>query len=275
MTIRGSTTLVGIIGSPVAHSFSPQMHNAAFAALGMDWAYVPFAVAPVQLATAIAGARALNLRGLNVTLPHKQNAMLHCVPDALAQRVGAINTIVFDDVGEPHGTNTDVHGFAAQLDELGISGRRLAVIVGAGGAARAVVDVVAARGWRYILTSRRAGELRVGSRVDKVNPLHLLDAATLRHCDLLIDTTPRALTGEAPLVDPARLDRAAWVIDLVARGSTPLTVAAEAAGRRAATGISMLLHQGARSFELWTGRAPPLEAMRKALGSVLAAVAVG
>ncbi|MDX2168884.1 MAG: shikimate dehydrogenase, partial [Deltaproteobacteria bacterium] len=139
-SLSGRTRVVGIIGDPVSHSRSPAMHNAAFAALKLDWVYVPFPVAAADVGAALAAVRALGLAGINVTVPHKEAVLAHCDRlTPLARRVGAVNTLVNQN-GRLLGDNTDVYGFAATLraQRIRLRGRH-AIVVGAGGAARAVL----------------------------------------------------------------------------------------------------------------------------------------
>jgi shikimate dehydrogenase len=269
------TGWVGVIGSPIAHSLSPPMHNAGFAALGLDWSYGAFEVPPDRLAEAIAGAAALGFRGLNVTIPHKEAALALAVPDEEARRVGALNTLVFEPGGgPPRGLNTDLHGFRALLDELRFDpvGARAAVL-GAGGAARAVVAALSDGGAEVSVVTRSA---RRRIELPGRNLPHLpwrpdVLAGLLPALDLLVDATPRGLAAADDAgLDLARLRRGATVVDLVVRRETPLVAAARARGLAASTGAPMLLHQGARSFEAWTGLPAPIEAMRGALEEALA-----
>ncbi len=261
-------TKLGVIGWPVAHSFSPAMQNAGLQALGIDWHYGAFAVAPDALAAAIHGAAALGFVGLNVTLPHKEGALAASDPDAEAARIGAVNTLVFGDGGaRPRGYNTDAHGFRRTLDELGAPPTRAAVL-GAGGAARAIVHVLQEAGCAVTLVSRSDRRLVLDGSEPPHAPWEAAAlAALLPTVDLLVDCTPRGISGAEPPapVDVALLPEGAAVVDLAARPSTPLVGEARARGLRAATGTTMLLHQGVRALELWTGRPAPVDAMRDAL----------
>lgn len=267
--IGGATRVVGVIGWPVAHSLSPAMHNAAFAACGLDYCYLPFAVAPSQLGDALGGALALSIVGLNVTVPHKEAVLASCADlDQEARHIGAVNTLVRD--GDRWvGHNTDRYGFARLLDEAEVDRPRQAIVLGAGGAARAVVAELATRAERLTVASRRAGVLVVGERSHVVGEAIGLDAALLASCDLLVDTTPRGLQGEPPLIDLQRLPRGAVVVDLVVKPMTPLVAAARQLGLSAFTGEAMLLHQGARAFTRWTGVEAPVDVMRRALSDAL------
>jgi shikimate dehydrogenase len=244
--------VLGVVGWPISHSKSPAMHNAALRHLGLDYIYLPFAVQ--DLATAIAGARALGFRGLNVTIPHKEAALALCQPDELARSVGAVNTLIFDE-GTIRGTNTDVFGFQKLMEETGISSPKKVIILGAGGAARAVLAALP----DAIVVARNPRGLKV-EPWDSL-PLHLPDA------DLLVDCTPRGLTSEKESLDLT--NTRASVLDLVVRRETALTREAKRLGLPTATGTAMLLHQGAAALEQWIGRPAPLEIMRKALDAAL------
>ncbi len=244
------------------------MQNAALQHLGLDYLYLPFAVPPKDLSAAVEGARALGARGLNLTLPHKEAALSLCAPDELAVRVGAVNTLVFDD-DRVSGTNTDVHGFRELLRESGVrlDGIGNAIVLGMGGAARAVV--AALDGQHVTLVARRPRPFALGGRAHPVEPWSALPSL-LRDADLLVDATPRGLVGhddDAEIIDLSSTNAA--VFDLAPRRDTPLTRAARAHGLNAAAGAAMLLHQGAAAFQLWTGAAPPLEVMRNALDAAL------
>lgn len=268
--IAGTTRVVGIVGWPVSHSFSPAMHNAAFAALDLDCCYVPFPVAPGELPAAIDGMRALGIIGLNVTIPHKEAALQLSDPDPEAARVGAVNTLYWDGASLI-GTNTDRYGFSRQLDEMGIGTVGTAVVLGAGGAARAVVAELGTRAQSLHIVSRKRSEMLVAGQRRLVGPYSDLDATLLARCELLVDTTPRGLTGEAPLFDLSMLPPHCRVVDLVVRRHTPLLDAARGRNLVAHNGEAMLLHQGARAFALWTGAEAPLSVMRAALTDAMAA----
>ncbi len=262
--IAGTTRVVGLVGWPVSHSFSPAMHNAGFDALDLDCCYVPFPVAPGELPAAVEGMRALGIIGLNVTVPHKEAALQLSDPDPEAARVGAVNTLYWDGAALI-GTNTDRHGFAQQLDEMGLQTVGTAIVLGAGGAARAVVAELGTRAGALHLVSRRRSELLVAGEHRLVGLYDDLDPSLLGRCDLLVDTTPRGLFGEGPLFDLSLLPPHCRVIDLVVKRHTPLLDAARGRNLVAHNGEAMLLHQGARAFTLWTGAAAPLAEMRAAL----------
>lgn len=283
MRIRGTTRLVGLLGWPVAHSRSPQMHNAAFAALGLDWVYVPLPVAPPDLEAAIRGLRAMGFLGANVTVPHK-TAVIPYLDEIspLARAIGAVNTLRVVE-GRWVGENTDVEGFRQALAETGLSARGQAVVVlGAGGAARSVLAALAMEEAREIFLINRSYERAVRLIAElsetfppaglRLPPVHVLrpEEPPPEGVALLINTTP---VGMAPEIEasPWPPERPfPWglqgVIDLIYEPpQTRLMAMAEEAGIPAFNGLGMLLHQGARAFTLWTGQEAPLEVMRAAL----------
>jgi len=247
------------------------MHNAAFAELGLDWAYVALEVRPGDVPAALAGMRALGLGGLSVTIPHKAAALAE-VDEAseAAVAVGAVNTVVpVGDGSRLRGENTDVAGFLASLADEGFDpAGRPCLVVGAGGAARAVVHGLAGAGAAEVVVVNRSperGEEAVALAGDAGRPGTVADVAG---ADLVVNATPLGLAGSdsatLPL-DPARLHQGQLVVDLVPNPAvTPLMVAAQEAGARVAGGLGMLVHQGALAFELWTGQPAPVAVMRRA-----------
>jgi len=253
---------VFLVGKGIAYSRSPDMHNAAFRALGLDWTYELLDLEPAGLAKAVAGLRAPDVRGANVTIPYKQAVMgqLDGV-DPEAMRSRAVNTIV-NDSGRLAGSNTDVAAIRAAVDELGVKPRGATVVIlGAGGAARATA--VALEGAHLTFASRHPDDVDVPGHVVAWDDPNL---PTLTHsADLLVNATPLGRRDEMPL-RPAALPRSGAVIDLVyVSGGTPLVRKARSLGLRTADGWGILLAQGARSFEMWTGRQAPLDVMRETL----------
>ena len=258
---------LGVIGHPIAQSRSPAMHNAALRALGIDGEYGAFDVAPAGLAAFIARCRERGMRGLSVTIPHKRAALALCEPNELAARVGAVNTLLFDDDGVTRGSNTDVYGFVKLLESVKANLNGRAVVLGAGGAARAIATVLADRG-ELVVVARRGGKLTLADRAIDLTPWDRLSEA-LYDSALLIDCTPRGLDRDTPRIDLMPLPPTAIVLDLVVASDTRLTRDARARGLVSATGVEMLLHQGARAFQLWTGREAPVDVMRAALVAAL------
>lgn len=273
--LTGHTRAAGVIGSPIRHSLSPAIFNAAFAAAGLDWAYLAFEVPEGAAGLAMAGVRALGLEGLSVTMPHKA-AVIEGLDglSADAQALGAVNCVSRHG-GLLHGDNTDGPGFldALRVDEgIEVAGSRCAV-VGAGGAGRAVVRALGQAGAASIVVINRSlapAELAVtlAGAVARVGTPDDLEAA-----DLVVNATPLGMgvvvstTGEPePLpLDVARLGTGQVVIDLVYHPAvTPLLAAARDQGLRTVNGLGMLIHQAAHAFRLWTSEDPPLEAMSAA-----------
>lgn len=282
--ITGKTNMVGLIGWPVSHSVSPPMHNAAFAALGLEWCYVPLPV-PVEPASrieqAVRGLRALGFRGANVTVPHKQAVMpyLDWLTPA-AQAIGAVNTIRVEADGALSGDNTDARGFVADLRDHGVdpAGKR-ALVLGAGGSARAVVYGLAEAGSRTIMIFNRTLE-RAQSLVTQMQPLfpnchlaaHVLPDDLTQMADsaeLVVNSTSLGMTPHTdglpwPVDIPLQVGQA--VYDLVYNPlQTRLLQKAAADGVQAISGIGMLIWQGAIAFERWTGIAAPVDVMRRAV----------
>ena len=277
--ISGKTAVYGIFGHPVEHTFSPGMHNAAFRKIGMNACYVPFAVAPEDLEKAVRAIIPLGLRGLNVTVPHKEKV----VPllDALtedAEAIGAVNTIEIRD-GRLIGHNTDGRGFIKSLvDDASVRPRgRTFALVGAGGAARAVACSLVLAGARMVflhdVNGKKAAALArdlsktVGPKARALGAEDFAEQAP--HVDCLINATPLGLRPEDPLPIPRRMiTKGQLVCDLVYNPqNTKLLQAARSRGARTLGGIGMLLYQGVIAFEVWTGRRAPVPVMRLALAS--------
>jgi shikimate dehydrogenase len=278
VTIGGETTLVGIIGWPVAHSLSPVMHNAAFQSLGLDWAYVPLPVRPERLAEAIQGLRALGFKGANVTIPHKEVVMpLLDGLSSAAQAIGAVNTVVVREAGGLVGENTDWAGFLASLRDAGFdpSGRRCAVI-GAGGGARAVVYALALAGGHPVVFNRTlersirlVEDLRVAFPDVKTGAHPLEDLCRIGgEMVLLVNATPLGMWPQvdaSPWTDDLPLPSHLTVCDLIYNPlETKLLRQAREAGAMTIGGLGMLVHQGAAAFQLWTGLEPPVDVMMEA-----------
>lgn len=276
LPITGATTLLGLIGWPVAHSFSPAMHNAALADLGLDYVYVPLPVQPENVTTAVRGLGALGFRGVNVTVPHKQAVMpLLDEIEAGAKAIGAVNTILFD--GRLIGYNTDWSGFLADLAELQVAvDGRDCLVLGAGGSARAIAYGLAQAGGRVQVLARRLAQAEtlvaevgafLAEGVLRARPLAALEAIT-PHCTtpLIVNTTPLGMTPhETESIWPHNLPfpDGSFVYDLVYNPrQTKLMQQAQAADCGAANGLGMLVQQGARAFEIWIGQSPNLAVMQ-------------
>ena len=262
--IGGGTRLAGVIGWPVEHSRSPQMHNAAYAALEMDWAYVAMPVEPARLEQALRGAAALGFAGLNVTIPHKQATAAIC--DELspeARRADSANTVLMLDGGRLRGETTDGQGMLDAIGDLPGPG---ALVLGAGGAARAAVAALAGAGLAVTVSARRreAAEQLAQELGATATGWPAREAP-----ELIVNATPLGQAGEAdrlPL-DAGLLDGRV-VCDLAYRGDgaeTGLIAAARVRGARAVDGLEVLVGQGALAFRLFTGAEPPIEIMRVAV----------
>jgi shikimate dehydrogenase len=246
------------------------MHNAAFRELGLDWVYLAFEVAVGGVEAAFAGVRALGIAGLSVTLPHKA-AALAAVDEATgrARAVGAVNTVVRLDDGTLLGDNTDGAGFMASLAEEGFDPKgRACAVVGAGGAARAVVHALGRAGAEEVVVVNRTPE-RAESAATLAGPAGRTGTtADVGRVDLVVNATPLGLAGGNAAVlpiDVSILREGQLLVDLVPNPEvTPLMAAAAECGARVAGGLGMLVHQGALAFELWTGRRPPVDVMRAA-----------
>lgn len=269
MTIRGTTRIAAVLGWPVTHSRSPQMLNAAFAAAGVDAVMVPIGVSPDGFAAVLAGLRAANALGASVTVPHKLAALAACdeATDA-ARAIGAVNCLELRD-GRVIGHNTDAPGFADALVAAGFTiAQPRVVLLGAGGAARAVAHGVAGAAIEVI--ARRPGEV-AWARASAWTPESL--RAAFATADLVVDCTSAALgPDEVPLVDQLPFDALpsrAWVASLVYHRRTILLERAAAHGHSTVDGRGMLVHQGARAFAIWTGRPAPIDIMTRALDASL------
>jgi len=263
--ITGSTRIVGVIGDPVGHSRSPAMHNAAFDALELDWVYVAFPVRRGEGAAAVRAVATLGLAGLNITMPHKADAAAACHDlSSEAAALGTVNTVVNAD-GTLAGHSTDGDGFRRAVDDEGIAvaGQR-AVVVGAGGAGRAITHALGRAGAHVTVAARRPDAARSAASLAPGGAAIALDELAVEHFDVVVNATPIGMDGEPPPFDTALLHDGQFVFDTVYPVETPLLREARARGVRAAGGLGMLVHQGALSFSLWTGVEPPLEVMRAA-----------
>jgi len=267
--INGRTRITGLFGYPIEHTLSPFMHNAAFKSLGLNYCYVPFRVHPDQLGDAVKAIRALNLCGVNVTIPHKEEVIdfLDEV-DKEASFIGAVNTIVNKN-GRLKGYNTDGKGFVRSLSESGVSLRgRNALIIGAGGASRSISYYLTEKVKTLYLYNRntdRARRLvnalkRVRSNVNLVK-----DISRVEKFDIIINATPLGLKSNDPLPFTTNLLKPEQTVcDLIYK-KTRLLKEASKKGCATLDGLGMLLWQGVFAFELWTGEKPEVEVMRKAL----------
>ncbi len=273
--MEGGTKIVGVFGYPIKHRASPAMHNAAFEALGLDYVYLPFEVKPQKLGEAVRGLVPLNIAGLNVTIPHKQTICSYLDEISKeAKLMGAVNTIIVKSE-RLIGYNTDGQGFITSLKEDGqeeVSGKNL-VILGAGGAGRAVATQAALEGAKRIsITDKIADKAeKLSSDIRRNIPSSQAEVvledeikSKLKEAHLLINATPAGMKSDDPVViDPDWLQPELLVFDLVYNlGETKLMKAARERGCRVVGGLGMLAHQGAISFKLWTGKEAPVRIMR-------------
>ncbi len=276
--ISGNTQVFGIFGYPVRHTLSPQMQNAAFEAIGLEASYLPFEVHPSQLQKALESIMPLGIQGLNITIPHKQNVIPFLDDiDPEAEKIGAVNTIK-NDAGRLIGYNTDGKGYIDSLREAGVEpAGKTVILLGAGGAAKGVaVSLIGAGVHEIIIQARRA---EAGAALAKhldhisghipitVSPFYPEEWINTDHPILLINTTPLGMSPDDTLPFPASLIKPDWVVsDLIYRPfETPLLLAAKKVGAKPVSGLGMLLHQGARAFEIWTSQKAPVQVMRQAL----------
>ncbi len=269
MVVNGKTKITGIFGYPIEHTLSPLMHNSAFSELDLDMCYIPFKVSPDNLPEAVQSIRSLNMTGINITVPHKENVLpLLDKIDEEAAFIGAVNTITNHD-GVLTGYNTDGRGFMSSLDEESVTVENMEVVmIGTGGAARAV---------SYYLSEKAAKLSMFDIDKDKANNL-VSDLSKIRHNvfvldsaddigkpDILINATPLGFHTNDPL--PVKTDFISSdmvVCDLIYK-KTPLLIKASELGAKTIDGSGMLLWQGVLAFELWTGVKPPVETMRSKL----------
>ena len=267
--MRLGGTFVGVLGWPLDHTLSPTIHNAAFRRLGMDCVYYAWPVPPDALEDAIRGIRALGALGANVTMPHKQTVMEYLDEiSGEAEEVGAINTI--QRYGSKLiGHNTDVDGFREFLEgDAGVElGGRRVLVLGAGGAARAVVKALADAGAASVTVAARRREqgleaaklAAAGEWIDLAN-----SEAAVAQVDIVVNATPVGSEGGNPLPG-AHFRSDQVVVDLLySPPTTPLQRAARAAGAQAWGGLGMLVHQAAASFRIWTGQEAALQVMSAA-----------
>lgn len=274
--IKGNTNIVGLIGNPVEHSLSPSMHNAAFKKLGLNYVYVPFNVFESDLEMAIYGANSLNIKGLNVTIPHKIKVINYLDKlDPIAKLIGAVNTIDFKEL---KGYNTDGIGAIKAIEEITSIKNKNIVVAGAGGASRSISFYLASKKPNSlnilnrdkfkaqslandILSSKFISNINYGS-IDEIGEY-------LKDADILIDTTSIGMSPnnkDKPIANANQLNEDLIVNDIVYNPiETSLLKEAKIANSKVISGLKMLLYQGAESFKIWTGYDAPIKVMEDAL----------
>jgi shikimate dehydrogenase len=264
-----------IIGDPVSHSLSPAIHNAAFKSLNLDYVYIAYRVTSDELEASIASLRSVEIAGFNVTIPHKTKVIRYLEEvDGLANNAGAVNTVVNLD-GRFKGYNTDVEGFIQPLLNRTIDLRDMSVLLfGAGGSARAVVTALSNFGHidKLVIANRTLGNCSELAAIAqrkglKCSTANLEDAKNIaRDFDLIINATSVGLQSNESILSSENIAKNSIVYDLVYRPiMTKLIENAREKGAVVIYGYEMLLEQGARAFEIWTGLKPPMQAMKKAL----------
>jgi shikimate dehydrogenase len=276
--ITGKTTVVGIMGDPVEHSLSPPMHNAAFQELKLDYVYVPFHVKRGNLARAMEGAWKMGIKGLNLTIPHKIEVIDYLDElDEAAELIGAVNTVKFTE-NNAVGYNTDGYGAVKAIEEItSVKGKKI-IILGAGGAARAISFQLLLNGVGEVLIANRTREKACNLRNDLKNTfnnslgcLGLDDELKmeLKDTDVLINTTPVGMhphQDDEPVVTSDMMHSDLVVNDIVYNPlETGLLREADKVGAQAVHGTKMLIYQGIEAFRIWTGITPPVEVFETAL----------
>ncbi len=266
---------LGVIGYPIKHSVSPAMHRAAMAELGLDGTYLAFEVEPTNLHQAVVGARALGFKGLNVTIPYKEEVLKFTKPEGYAARIGAANTIKLEDMTS---YNTDVFGAVKAVEVAGVDVKgKTALVVGAGGAGKAVALALLELGAKVIITNRTATRgleaVEVLRKYGECTFHPYEKVADLRwKIDLIANATPLGMKGFAanlPVPEDV-IEGVSAVFDTVYNPlETPLVKAAKKRGCGIIQGLDMLVYQGAKAFEIWTGLEAPVDVMKKAAISAL------
>ncbi|WP_074765782.1 shikimate dehydrogenase [Magnetospirillum fulvum] len=264
--LTGKARLAGVIGWPVGHSRSPRLHGYWLEKMGIDGAYLPLAVAPDDLAEAVRALPKLGFRGVNLTIPHKEAVIpLLDVVDSLAARIGAVNTLIINEDGTIEGRNTDAFGFLENVRRgapLWQPSQGPAVVIGAGGAARAVIAALSDAGVGELRLVNRSRDRAERLAQDLGGPIVVGDwdsrAALLDGAALLVNTTSLGMAGQPPLdLDLAALPVSAIVTDIVyVPLETPLLALARQRGNRTVDGLGMLLWQAVPGFSAWFGQQP-------------------
>jgi shikimate dehydrogenase len=265
MPITGETRLAAVIGDPVRHSRSPAIHNAGYAAAGLDWVFVALPVPAGRGADAVAAMPVLGISGLSVTMPHKADAARACdTLTADARALGVVNTVVLRPDGTIWGDSTDGEGLVRSLADAGLElAGKSVLVVGAGGAARAAVLALDRAGAAVTVTARRPEAADEAAQLAPSARTAGLDAGLGEKFDVVLNATPVGMAGETlPIAAPGS---GQWAVDLIYHpAQTPFLAAAATRGARVVGGLGMLVHQAVLGFEAMTGHPAPLAAMRAA-----------
>jgi shikimate dehydrogenase len=280
--VKATTSIYGIFGHPVKHSLSPDMHNGAFNELGLNSVYVAFDIEPGNIGEATSSIRVMGIKGINITIPHKQTIIPfldEVSPDA--KLTGAVNTVKNEN-GKLSGFNTDVGGFLRAIrEDLDFTPEgKILFLIGAGGAARAVLSAFSMNGGSVVyladIVKEKAIELadhfKTNFKDIRFETINIEDRGIMSEkfsdADILVNASPAGMEGVGALDIPlASLKKTAVVYDLVYKPvNTKLLQDAKELGHKASGGLTMLLYQGAESFEIWTGKTAPVDVMKRALG---------
>ncbi|WP_028842009.1 shikimate dehydrogenase [Thermodesulfovibrio yellowstonii] len=271
--ITGKTKIIGIFGDPIEHTLSPLIHNEAFSYLGLDYCYVAFNVKKDKLKEATEAIRALNIRGVNITVPHKETVIQYIdeVSDE-AKNIGAVNTILNNE-GILKGFNTDVNGFILSLKDEGISIKnKNFLILGAGGAAKAIVYGILKEGGKvYIYNRTPSKALAIKEKFKKFGFIEIveMDKSVTEKIDVIVNATSLGLKKDDPMPLNPELIKPEHVYCDIVYPETPLMREAEQIGCKVVGGIGMLLWQAAFAFKIWTEVEAPIEIMKKTLNKLL------
>ncbi len=266
--ISGKTKITGIFGDPIEHTLSPLLHNSAFRELGLDYCYIPFLVKAERLKEAVEAIRALNLIGVNITVPHKE-AVIPYLDEIKeeAKYIEAVNTILNSN-GKLIGFNTDVYGFINSIFEEGVTVKGSNILLlGAGGAAKAVAFGILKEGGNLFLFNRTLSKAyKLKETFQKLGSIEIIKKITpdiMRNFQIVVNATSLGLRGNDPMpLEPTLLIRDHVYIDLI-YNETPLLKEAKKFGCKTIDGSGMLIWQAAKAFEIWTGKAAPLQMMKK------------
>ncbi len=280
--ITGKTKLTGLIGDPVEHTISPFMHNAGFSYFNLDYVYVPFQVEKEFLRDAITGAQSLGFKGLNVTIPHKIEVIKYLGSiDKTAELIGAVNTIKFDE--EIKGFNTDGLGAVRAIEELKSVENQKILILGAGGASRAISFQIILNGAGKVVIANRTLDKALNltenlkenldAEVEAIGLKEKELEEELKDTDILINTTPIGMypnINQKPLITSQLMHKGLIVNDVIYNPlETRLLKEARKVGAKPISGVKMLIYQGIESFKIWTGREPPVHVFEDALNEEL------